>query len=177
MRPPVDAAAQKRLERAVELKVAGWTLDRICAELGYSSKGTLSRRVNGVLRERVAARGDELLALEAARMDEAARVAAELMDARQAPLTRSRGVEAAVRVSERRSRLLGLDHGERRADAVAAAQVDRTVVLTLSGAMNRALGRVDLTEEQRQAVRAAVAEELAALEAEPVDVVAGEVEE
>lgn len=173
----LDAAAAERLARAVELRVQGKGLQEIADELGYESLGTLSRRISGVLKARVEARGEALLQLEAERLDKAAQVADELMAATQTPLTRARGVEGAVRVSERRSRLFGLDHGERRADAVAQATVDRTTVLTLTGAMNRALARCELTEDQRMAVRQAVAEELARLATETVEVVAGEVEE
>ena len=175
MKAITPVAAQDRLARAVELRVQGWGLQQIADELGYGSVGTLSRRINGVLRGRLEERGEALLQLELERLDKAAATADELQGPRQTPLTRARGVEMAVRVSERRSRMLGLDHAERRADAVAAAQVDRTTLLSIAAAVHRAIGRVDLTPDQVEALRLAVAAELEALDTAPVDVVPGEV--
>ena len=168
-------AAQERLTRAVELRVQGWTLQAIADQLGYSSLGSLSMQIRKVLASRLEERGDALLALEAERLDRAAEAADALMAPGQSPHVRAKGIEAAVRVSERRSRLFGLDHGERRADAVAAAAVDRSTLLSIAGAVNRAIGRVDLAPAQVEALRLAVASELEALDAAPVDVVPGEV--
>ncbi|WP_229232742.1 hypothetical protein [Sinomonas cyclohexanicum] len=176
MKNPVVPAAQARLGRAVELRVKGWTLQQIADELGYSSLGSLSGQIRKVLRGRLEERGEALLQLELERLDKAAATADALMDSRQTPLTRARGIEAMVKVSERRSRMLGLDHAERRADAVAAAAVDRATLLSIAAAVNRAFARVDLTAEQVEALRLAVAAELEALDtAAPVDVVPGEV--
>lgn len=104
----VNAAEKRR--RAVELRKAGATFDEIAAAPGpdgkplYASKGTAYKAVEQALREAVREPARELIELEVQRLD-------LLLRAIWPAVVRGHlgAVDRALRVAERRARLLGLD--------------------------------------------------------------------
>jgi hypothetical protein len=73
--PPVDgrhrnrALAAARRAKAVELRAAGLTYDRIAIELGYANRGTVYRVVAEALRAQTLEAVGELRSLEVERLD------------------------------------------------------------------------------------------------------------
>lgn len=125
-------AAEKR-RQAVELRKAGATFEEIAEALGYSNKGTAYRAVEQALREAVREPALQLIELEVQRLDLMLRALWP-----QVVSGKLGAVDRALRIAERRSRLLGLD---------AAQQVQHTgkdggpIEVDVSG----------MTEEEKQA--------------------------
>lgn len=101
--PKKVTAAQKRAQ-AVELRKAGATFDEIATALGYSNKGTAYRAVEQALKEAVREPALQLIELEVQRLD-------LMLRALWPAVARGQlgAVDRALRVAERRARLLGLD--------------------------------------------------------------------
>lgn len=97
------SAAEKR-RQAVELRKAGATFEEIAQAVGYSNKGTAYRAVEQALKDAVREPARELIELEVQRLD-------LLLRAIWPQVARGHlgAVDRALRVAERRSRLLGLD--------------------------------------------------------------------
>jgi AcrR family transcriptional regulator len=108
-RPP-----QRRANRATiaeqqiqcyRLRLTGMTVRDIAAKVGLSV-GTVHNRIHSEINDRVTPLADELLAIELDRLDRwLVRLDAQI----ESGFAVARNVEVAIRVSERRSRLLGLD--------------------------------------------------------------------
>lgn len=96
-------AAEKRAS-AVELRKAGATFEEIATAVGYSSKGTAYKAVEQALREAVREPAQQLIELEVQRLD-------LMLRALWPSVVRGQlgAVDRALRVAERRARLLGLD--------------------------------------------------------------------
>lgn len=116
-RPPQPASSPDRIDHraraaeATRLRAEGVPYREIADRLGYPSENAATKAVLGLLRRTEADAVADLRALEAERLDHLTRVtlegiAASVQSAQglSAPL-----VSAAVRISERRARLLGLD--------------------------------------------------------------------
>lgn len=101
--PKKVTAAEKR-RQAVELRKAGATFDEIATALGYSNKGTAFRAVEQALKESVREPALQLIELEVQRLD-------MMLRALWPAVVRGQlgAVDRAIRVAERRARLLGLD--------------------------------------------------------------------
>ncbi|MFT4086317.1 MAG: hypothetical protein QM658_04045 [Gordonia sp. (in: high G+C Gram-positive bacteria)] len=95
----------ERATRAVQLRIQGESFDAIAGQLGYPSGNAARLAVRRLLARREAAAADELRAVESDRLDMLWRKAVSLIQRDPSPAA----IAAAVRVSERRSRLLGLD--------------------------------------------------------------------
>lgn len=105
-----DAAEQAR--RCYELKLAGWSHDRIAEELGISY-GTVHNRIKAHIEVRVQPLADELRSVMVDRLDLCIeRLHAQIQDDDQAGRL-ARNVEVLVKVEERRAKLLGVDAPER----------------------------------------------------------------
>lgn len=120
---------------AYRLQLEGWTVDAIAAHLGVSH-GTVVNRITAAARERVYPAVDAMRQVEGERL-EAAYAALRPRIAKGDPAA----VSAAVRVSERRSRLFGLDlergAHEKAAEADEAATAD--VIASVLGDVIEAL--------------------------------------
>lgn len=104
-----------RAAEATRLRAEGLPYREIADRLGYSSENAANKAVLALLRRTEAEAVADLRALEAERLDHLTRVTLEGITASaqsgqglSAPL-----VSAAVRISERRARLLGLDAPQR----------------------------------------------------------------
>lgn len=96
-------AAEKRA-RAVELRKAGATFEEIATAIPYANKGTAYKAVEQALREAVREPAQQLIELEVQRLD-------LMLRALWPSVVRGQlgAVDRALRVAERRARLLGLD--------------------------------------------------------------------
>lgn len=101
--PKKVTAAHKRAQ-AVELRKAGATFEEIATALGYSNKGTAYRAVEQALKEAQREPALQLIELEVQRLD-------MMLRALWPAVVRGQlgAVDRAIRVAERRARLLGLD--------------------------------------------------------------------
>lgn len=101
-----DAATAREI-RAVDLRVLGWPYHRIAEEVGYHDASGARKAVMRVLTARAAEQGEK--------RDTLVQRELELIDACIAGLSDkirrgdARAVEVALKASERRARLLGLD--------------------------------------------------------------------
>jgi transposase-like protein len=104
--------AMERKARAVELALRGLSYDRIAEELGYTNRGTAHRTVARALQERIVQGVEALRDAEIARLD-------HLQDSiwEQAMLGDISAVNTAIRIIDKRIRLLGLDRLDTSPDA------------------------------------------------------------
>lgn len=108
---PARIDHRARAAEAVTLRTQGMTYRQIADQLGYPTENAANKAVLGVLRRAEVEAADALRILEVARLD---LLWSKTMRGITASETSPQGlsaalVSAAVRVSERRARLLGLD--------------------------------------------------------------------
>jgi hypothetical protein len=109
---PNKAGAAEQSRRCYELKLAGWSHDKIAAELKISH-GTVANRIEAHLKLRVQPLADELRAVMVDRLDLCIeRLHDQIQDDEQAGRL-ARNIEVLVKVEERRAKLLGVDAPER----------------------------------------------------------------
>lgn len=156
-----DLASAERTLEAVRLRRSGHTFDQIADRLGYASR---SGAYHAVKRHLEAVRDEahettaELFDLDLARTD-------DLYLALMASISAGdpQAVSTAVRVLERRAKMLGHDDYEKRMATAAerAVVVEQEQAMMLATALADALGSVQwLTQEQRAQIARAVAESL-----------------
>ena len=102
--------ATARRIQAIEMRLSGMTYQAIADSLGYSDPSDARSLIMRAI-DRVEARQvDELRDLEGARLDRMTRIVwAILADRDQTSENRMKAVDRALRISERRARLYGLD--------------------------------------------------------------------
>lgn len=110
-----QATVAEQQEHCYDRRLAGWTLQAIADETGLAI-GTVHKRIQARIEARVQPKADELRAVEVDRLD---RYLKRLDEQIEQGYAIARNTEVAVRVSERRARLLGID---------APQQVEATVV-------------------------------------------------
>ena len=108
-RAPNPAQVAEQQESCYELKLAGWSYQRIATETGLAV-GTVHNRIQARIEQRVQPLADELRAIEVDRLD---RYLAKLDAQIQEDRSLARNVEVAVKVAERRAKLLGIDAPEK----------------------------------------------------------------
>lgn len=115
-----ERAAAKRRARCVELVSRGWRYEDIAREVGYATRGAVSKAVHRALRERAVDAVDEFRALEIARLD-----ALQVAVWEQAMAGDVKAATTVLRIIDRRIKLLGLgEHAADPAPAEAPALVD-----------------------------------------------------
>jgi hypothetical protein len=126
--------------RCYELRLTGMSIRAIAAATGLSV-GTVHNRISQEINDRVAPLADELLAIELARLDRwLVRLDAQI----ESGFAVARNVEVAIRVSERRSRLLGLDAPVRsRVETVTLDMIDEQIAQLEAEPAGRDSGDVD----------------------------------
>jgi hypothetical protein len=138
----VDGA--RRDAEACRLRVRGATFARIAEELGYADRRTALRGVERALRESVTEPAESLRALELARLDAWLVEAWAVMEREHVTVQHGKvvcgadgeplrddgpvlaAIDRLVKISERRSKLLGMD-APVRAEVVTIDQVDREI--------------------------------------------------
>lgn len=106
----VETAEQSR--RCYELKLAGWSHDKIAAELKVSH-GTVQKRIDAHIALRVQPLADELRAVMVDRLDLCIERLHDQIQDDEAAHRLARNIEVLVKVEERRAKLLGVDAPER----------------------------------------------------------------
>lgn len=173
-----------REQHVLELRRAGLTFDRIAEEVGIGDRSDAHKIYKRALARTLQEPAADIRRLEGDRLDRL----------QVAVWTRAlRGDLAAVdrvlRIMERRSRLLGLDHADGIAERALAIEAGKVRLMAM--ALGRMFDALELDEEQRQRGTEVLFAELRALaavdeddetdtdddtdQAEPGDVVAGEV--
>ncbi|WP_336857203.1 hypothetical protein [Sinomonas albida] len=179
-----NAAAIERADTTaamLKLKLEGHSLDAIGERFGITGSG-VAHRIRRALDSAVKEPAGQLIELEARRLDDtlanliADRDAIGPGASLQAASVRARIADTIVKVSERRSRLLGLDRGDVRADAEAAARLlDRQTADQVVGLLDEVIDRLGLDGETRTRAKALLVE-LAEKRTDPDDVIVGETE-
>lgn len=143
---PAKLRGQERQRQALELRKAGSSYAEIAVALGYSSKAAAYSSVVALLQRLDVEAAGDMLTLELARLDTMQRVLAPRILQGETD-----AIHAALRVMERRARLVGLDYSEaRQADAVEAMAIAYTSqVAWLQTAMVAILARLNLSPEQQ----------------------------
>lgn len=148
--------------RALNLRRSGATYQQIAEQLGYANRGMAYRIVSEELAKVTAEPAEALLQLELDRLDT---MLLGLWP--KARTGHAESVRAVLRIMERRSRYLGLDDFESRMADVAERRIalEEAQALVVVAAIQRMLGRLDLTPEQERLAASVVPEELRAIEA------------
>lgn len=134
--------AVERQRAALELRKAGKSYEAIARELGYGGPSSAHNAVKAALRKTLQEPADDLRALEVARMD-------AMLDGLWPKVLAGnpRAVEVAIKVLERRARLLGLDAPQK-------INIEQVIAETAD--------RYGLTPDERAELQASVATFLAA---------------
>jgi hypothetical protein len=134
--------AVERQRAALELRKAGKSYEAIAQELGYGGPSSAHNAVKAALRKTLQEPADDLRALEVARMD-------AMLDGLWPKVLdgNPRAVEVAIKVLERRARLLGLDAPQK-------INIEQVIAETAD--------RFGLTPDERVELQASVATFLAA---------------
>lgn len=142
--------AKERQAEALELRKAGLTYPEIAKRLGYSGKQAAYRAVATALAElaeETSASADQLRELENSRLDRLHTIAWQ-----QATQNRDlTAIDRAIRISERRAKLYGLDLNEKRQADAAAQQAELTAQTAeaIYQIITRVLDGLALTAEQQ----------------------------
>lgn len=127
---PRTLALRQRQAEAVRLRIAGSSYEQIAHQLGYANRAGAFKAVDAARRDLVREPAEELVALEAERLDALQRMASDVLAEARAggnDLLVLRCLDALLRVSESRRRLFGLDAPARH-DVVAGDGAAVTVV-------------------------------------------------
>lgn len=127
--------------RCYNLRLAGLSLDLIAKATGLS-KGTVNNRINAEIKDRVTPLAEEVRQMQLDRLDSwLVKLTEQIKQGRSV----ARNVEVAIRVEERRAKLLGVDEAER-AD-ITVHQVDQRD-LELSEMLREAKAQIAAEESE-----------------------------
>lgn len=133
-----------RRYKALELRIQGHTYPSICEQLGISI-ATCVHDIDAVLREKEAGNVLRLRQMEDERLDRALKASFEVLEAHPGTELALKAVDRIIRVSHRRSNLLGLDAPvELNINTVEKTQTD----LELEELVREAQTRNELTRQQ-----------------------------
>ena len=147
-----NAVVAAEQARCFELKLQGWSYRRIAKEMGLSL-GTVSNRIKDAIAERVDPLVEEYRAIELEKLEEAERPLWEQVLSEN-PRDRgrlARNVEVLIKVSERRSKLVGMDAPEKQEIAAQVEHKPAEVLSLIEQAKQRvAAEEADLIGRERQ---------------------------
>jgi hypothetical protein len=123
---PGRIAIAEREAKALELRKEGATYGAIARSIGYTDRSAAAKPVSRALAATIQEPADELRRLESERLD--ALLAAVWHDAMAG---RRSAVESALRIMDRRSKLIGLDAPLRRAVEVITPEALENVITQL----------------------------------------------
>jgi hypothetical protein len=169
-----DAAIEgtEKALKAWEARKRGATLDQAARLAGYSNRGAAHNAISSLKRGLQIEAAEEMVALENERLDQYLLALDPALRAGDV-----KAVGAALKISERRSKLLGLDDFERRMAEVNERKValqEREAVAVATMLAN-VVRRLELPPEKVQLARELITAELKALGTRP-DVIQGELE-
>lgn len=152
---------RERMTKALNLRKAGASYQQIADQLHYNDRSAAHHAVTTALKQLIQEPGEDVLLLELARLD-------DLTTAvwRKAITGDPKAIDTALRISERRSKLQGLDEAENRiAGALErSATADERQTQMLFIALQGILLDLNLTPEQEDAAPAIVAHHLREVE-------------
>lgn len=119
--------------KCVQMRKAGHDWESICATLGYYDHSHASRRLMGFLKETVREDVDELRELEMQRLDEKILQLEDII--LQGGNGAARAIEIWNKLSERRSKLMGLDRPEKKEVTVLTADTMDAAIAKLNTEM------------------------------------------
>lgn len=151
------ATARERQAQALELRKQGLTWATIADRLGYNDHAAAYRAAKKALDRIPAQSVDDYRKVELERLEHAhalAQIAVKTRNEDGTPGVNLKALDTITRISERRSKLLGLDHNEARQAAAAEASViiEATRLQLLTHALYTALTNAGLTIDQQTAV-------------------------
>ena len=153
--------AQVRVQQAIQMRIEGATYTQIADRLGYYNRQHAWRAVSQEMANRKGAGLDELREVEVERLD---KMYLALSKGRRNGDIQA--INTSIRISERRSKLLGLDDYESRMAAVEEQRValEAAEAERLFACMVRALQRLGLSTDQQQRFKPLLLEEMALIE-------------
>lgn len=148
---------RQRQEHALELRKQGLTWATIAERAGYSDPAAAYRGAKAALDRIPAQSVNDYRKVELERLEHAhalAQIAVKTRNEDGTPGVNLKALDTITRISERRSKLLGLDHNEARQAAAAEATViiEATRLQLLTHALYTALTNAGLTIDQQTAV-------------------------
>lgn len=151
------ATARERQAQALELRKQGLTWATIADRLGYNDHAAAYRAAKKALDRIPAQSVDDYRKVELERLEHAhalAQIAVKTRNEDGTPGVNLKALDTITRISERRSKLLGLDHNEARQAAAAEASViiEATRLQLLTHALYTALTNAGLNIDQQTAV-------------------------
>ena len=106
---PFCFETQAKVNKAIELRIEGWTLDKIAKHLGWKDRSGVHRAITRALSEKRNTNLDELKDLEDNRLDALWR-----HNWPGVLKGNTRSIEVAIRIIESRAKLFGLDAPEKK---------------------------------------------------------------
>ncbi len=168
-----DAAALESTEKAMkvwEARKRGATLDQAAKVAGYANRGAAHNAISSLKRSQQATASAEMVELEADRLD-------YYLFQLDAAIRKGdvKAIMAALKISERRAKLLGLDDFERRMaeEAEKKAAIEERDVRAVALAMANVLRKLELDPDKMTLARELLRAELSPLAASPA-VIQGE---
>lgn len=108
--PNRDLNAAQRVQLALQLKAAGMTLDEIAAQAGYGSRAAAHNAIKRELQRNISPKVEEMRQSELHMLQVLHRkMWAILIDASVWPVNRIQAANTILSISERKSKLFGLD--------------------------------------------------------------------
>ncbi len=104
VRTKINTGAKERTKDALELRIAGYTLEEIAASFGYASPSSVSKAIRRAIMETPAELAKELRTMEEFRLDGMQMAIWEKAEAGDLG-----AIDRVLKIMERRARLLGLD--------------------------------------------------------------------
>lgn len=135
------AATAERRSKAVAMRLAGIDYDTIATRLGYSDRGAACKDINRALEANVAEQNRQADVLRQQELQRLDRLQAGVWTAAASGDTKA--VDTALRIIDRRCKLLGLDAPQRH-EVVSMDAVDAAI-----RALNAELGRTETGEAAR----------------------------
>jgi len=148
--------------QVLELRRAGMSFDAIATQVGLADRGSAHKAYKRGLARTLQQPAAEVRELEADRLD-------RLQVAVWAKALRGdlQAVDRVLRISERRARLLGLDHADGIAEQALLLEQDKARMVAV--AVGEALDAIDATAEQREIFTRVLLERMRVADAAGVD--------
>lgn len=171
-----DGNALEGTEKALkawEARKLGATLDQAAKVAGYANRGAAHNAIASLKRSLQMEAAEELVAMEEERLDHYLFALAPAIKTGD-----TQAINTAIKISERRAKLRGLDDFERRMAELSERKVavEERDAVAVATAMANVIRKLELAPEQSQLARQLVIHELQALGTKP-QVIRGELSE
>jgi len=157
---PADVAYALKVARCCELRLKGWTMERIGQDVGWN-KSSVSRAITKATLDMVAEPAEAIVVQELDRLD-------AMLEGLWPKATSGnvRAVEGVLGIMTRRAKYLGLDDFDKRVMELAERRqsLDEAQGAMVFGLLTRIFDRLELTDAQRALLPDIVPGEIAAIE-------------